>query len=1238
MGLTLLECFPKLLKDNTSERVDGGLMLLQHLSKEVQENGESKEFNHILNRLVRGLGSNKISSRKGFYCTLTVYLLLNPSTKIDKIISIMDNELKTSASSSKSEFADINNGRILACGSIIRSNILKTSSVDEQKRILECLLHCGKQRSYLRFESVSFLIEFLNQLDNNDSLAPIWMLIEQEICKPVAEQTLDTFYALLIIQDKFPEIISKKILKNCFGSEDIINEESIKDILKILTNLPRIICYKHPIYEVFCEKLIATKFVEEFWLGIDQRFIKPSKTDEYLGVELLNLILKSTTNKSIIPTLLSHNFLKYMLKRFSNNARHKVDDVAIGFKKALSQIVKLLEVKELKAKLQISVLKKLILYPGDLMIEKITGTKVLQMIISNLNADGIKKLANLYREIAANTKFKDKFNSTQEPWTKCERIYAVQLLSVKLMHHPEIISDLEWRVEQLKFLFNLGLCEVSTVSTELAPHFKESFYRALDNKLPKLDDLRTVLTSLISHIDENVFKNSEMKLKVPLNDDGTEAWNKMIKFVKKLEKNSKIYQNINVVFHIMDLHMGLQLFSDPEMAVSSINELHSCFEHLKSQKKLNKKNDTVTENTNEPEWIEVVVDLFLSLLSRKSHLLRSLVGCVFPHICPYLTLTAIHQILSILDVKSTKNPLTSSMDGDESDSELESNADDDDEDDDEDEDEDEDGDGKNVNEDEEKNENSNNRESEEVEEESDSDIEESDVEDEAVTDRLRLAVRQALGDATMQTDTEDIDVDNIDEEEGKRLDESLAAAFKILKENRKSRTKKQEKNAQVLTHFRIRVIDLLENYLETSPSMALALDMLLPLFALLEFTIKDPHQKPLENRVRSCLKKLSAIKKFKSVEDVNEELLTTLLKALIEKGERSASICQEMGDKLAECSIFLVRCSQQTNINNDSFIQIFAENLTAFFKKRDCILPPILFKSLLQLCWVGNWNLVPFLVNFSFDNSIRFYRRRQALEFLKVFYSNIRMIIADEQKDKRRIIESNLYRLAINELQINSKQNTENGKITTNVGKEIRQKYICNLFTLLSTIHVHHIPESWDWTKIGESIANYRSTVTLAKDAKSAYYKLAHRIGAPVIPPNTRNLEKTKLNNGNQECEEEKDASGSNECLDNSESNSLDKLLRNNNKKRKKNNSHNKDRQKLKKEARELRAKLMSEGLESFDFSTCNTPNGICNNSVTNGKLDKTEDQPEIVKNKRANLNTLDVPSKKKKKDIQSGD
>lgn len=51
------------------------------------------------------------------------------------------------------------------------------------------------------------------------------------------------------------------------------------------------------------------------------------------------------------------------------------------------------------------------------------------------------------------------------------------------------------------------------------------------------------------------------------------------------------------------------------------------------------------------------------------------------------------------------------------------------------------------------------------------------IEDNAV-DRIRSAVRSALGIGGEVSDCESIDVDDISEEEGKRIDEALSQAFK----------------------------------------------------------------------------------------------------------------------------------------------------------------------------------------------------------------------------------------------------------------------------------------------------------------------------------------------------------------------------------------------------------------------------------------------------------------------------
>ena len=45
----------------------------------------------------------------------------------------------------------------------------------------------------------------------------------------------------------------------------------------------------------------------------------------------------------------------------------------------------------------------------------------------------------------------------------------------------KMVVDQEWRLDQLKFLFVYGFCEIPNVGVDLAPQFKEAFYHALDH-------------------------------------------------------------------------------------------------------------------------------------------------------------------------------------------------------------------------------------------------------------------------------------------------------------------------------------------------------------------------------------------------------------------------------------------------------------------------------------------------------------------------------------------------------------------------------------------------------------------------------------------------------------------------------------------------------------------------------------------------------------------------------------
>lgn len=187
-------------------------------------------------------------------------------------------------------------------------------------------------------------------------------------------------------------------------------------------------CYRHPVYKIFIEKLSETEFIETFWMAIDKRFLKPSRTDEYLATELLRLLLQNLKDKSLIPVLLSEKYLQYMLRKCNFNKRNKKDEVTIAFKNILISLNTILS-ENADNNIKISTLLRLIQYPGDLMIEKLTGLKIIQLITATLDADGIKKLAKIYKEIIDNSKPKGSNSDNEQTWTNVERIYAVQLLT-----------------------------------------------------------------------------------------------------------------------------------------------------------------------------------------------------------------------------------------------------------------------------------------------------------------------------------------------------------------------------------------------------------------------------------------------------------------------------------------------------------------------------------------------------------------------------------------------------------------------------------------------------------------------------------------------------------------------------------------------------------------------------------------------------------------------------------------
>ena len=124
----------------------------------------------------------------------------------------------------------------------------------------------------------------------------------------------------------------------------------------------------------------------------------------------------------------------------------------------------------------------------------------------------------------------------------------------------------------------------------------------------------------------------------------------MLQIVEDIENGQGVRKE-EMVFQVLFLQMGFQLLTDPDMAIDMLEELKQC--HVKSKQKLlqkkkkKSKKAATAEGDEEPEWVEVVVDLLISLQSQNKHVLRQLANSVFVMLCPHMTEVALMTILTV---------------------------------------------------------------------------------------------------------------------------------------------------------------------------------------------------------------------------------------------------------------------------------------------------------------------------------------------------------------------------------------------------------------------------------------------------------------------------------------------------------------------------------------------------------------------------------------------------------------
>ncbi|CAH1962922.1 unnamed protein product [Acanthoscelides obtectus] len=1156
LGKSILDHFSNLTKAEENVRVRGASNLLKHLTN-VTNSEKDKEVKYALGRLIRGLGASTSNARTGFYTALSCLLNLDESITTDDIFELVTKHLRATGSSTKSENADVATGQILACGAIIRSSLWSRCAEEQKKKVVELILKECKERNYLAFIAYTFILNGLGKVKGKE-LKKLIPPIEAEVTRPLSEYNLDLLFLLYGIKEIKPNGISKWI-----NSGEIVCVENAECLSNILMRIQRINLLKHPVYEQVSKDIAVSSSLPDIVNALDNLIQQPNRNRQMIINTIYNFILKNITDHSIIPDLLTKNFIQHNLEYLKSLQRPNEDpEFKQKFDSFLTELLEAMKHEEVTDKIKITVLKKLIVSPGTLNFEKITSSKVVQQIALTLTSKGVRKLAVVYRTVI-NAHGKDESGDKEKNWLNNDRLYATHML-VKLLNSPSVKEENEFKIEQLTYLMELALlkdnsCDVH-LGYELTAAIKKAFFGSLDMKLTKLEDLQFILSSLVKHLHTKMAA-SGATLNNQLTEEVREVWDKTIYIIDKIEK--KTHKNkLKNVFLTLFLHLGLQLFNETKLAIDSLQELFVCYEKVKTSRK-----QTSHEEDDLP-WIEVVIDLFLNLLSHNSHLLRRLIKSVFPYLCEYMTNITTQQILSVLDPKNKDNIL-SKYNNESSD------------------------------EDSDKEDEDSNKEDEENEEESgvsDSEVEEDEDIDESNTDKLRLALQEILRGKGTDTDEESIDLDEMSETEAEKLDAALASAFKKFKPNH-GNLKKQTKEQEMLTHFRIRVLDLIEIYLNSNPSLLLTLEIMLPLLQAFEFSVKEEHQKPLQARLKPCLKQLSKLKKFSSVEGVDDNTLSELLKSLMDKGTKNAWIVQDMAVQLADCTIFTIRCADlllKKSVKK-CICAVISEEMNKYFHQRDCATHFVLFKNLVQTNWDGLLKLVPQLFKFLFEEDLKPFKKKQVLELLRLFYQNQRYLSSNAEVIKQKLNDEHLKffeNVKSHFRELVEKEGNDN----------LKDIYLVGIFNLLSAVKMSCLKiENLDWKGLAEVIREYRSYKNLSNDARTAFNKLCNHCGV------SNKIEMKVTGQSKNKKEETSEATQKNKT-----------------KKRK-----NTELMKQRKEAKKLRLASLSSGLGEVHFP----------NELVDVELESDEEQSkeaDAVKNKKRNLVNGDVTSEDTIDEVES--
>ncbi|QRW14703.1 DNA polymerase phi subunit [Ceratobasidium sp. AG-Ba] len=965
----------------------------------------SEDVKYALRRLIRGLASPRESSRLGFSVALTELLTRLNTVDAASIISSILEASVTSGSMKGQEVRDALFARLFGLTAVIQSGLLfrntllpssvgsalPSSSLAAYQTTISELLDLGGKKSWLRESAWWAIILAVKSLYTS--------LPEVEWKKEAADWTVETVYhgtraaewtpdklaLTLCLQKLDPTRPWKELLAPTFRGGLLLSSANLPMMAKILKEVEdsdepdvkhvqggQFKVQIHSVWSAILQALADGKhkvsFAEFYKVCVDESLFAATSSSERKswGFQVFERALE------ILPSgefqyLFTPNFMRSWINHLASPDRtlHK------AAKKSAAEIVKAVE---RHPGIGFSLVTHLQGAHGNQQFDRITRTKTVETILASTDIGGVKKytasLIAQFRENDANV-------DPSEQDTK--RRYVVEQLSA-LMRNGSIPKDDEWVNSILEFFTLHGMFSVTKKN-------KSSPLTAVHcvTKPPLSDSLRnmcrvkllTLLGDLTGQTKTVKGESGQTNRATSTATDG-ELWvSKVLKMVEALQQDSahvallneveesdnelrKRAQKLLKVLHkkktseedeairgaeLLVSALLLQTYADEE---SDSDVLESCLDATEKLFGVSKKVKASPSTGNEEHSpIDLLVDAIVGMLEAGSGFSRTVAMTAFGMLSGRAEESTIDLILIQLEQRDVNEGDSEEEKEEEVVGALNGIAE------------------KDVSD-------SSGSESEQSDEEqSDGEVE--------VDPEFRKQVAEALqvnGMAAGDDDESDSEDEVIlDDEQMMELDEHLAKVFR----SQAGGTSKEKKGAQRdATHFKIRILDLLDIFLQKQPQSPFVPRLILPLVNII--LTSGPDERQLSEKTAGILR--SRISKLKEVPSsgFDKDRVAEDLQSLHEIARKTG-----LADT-STCSIYLSRVLQ----DKERVKETYRSSMDDFTTRKNSKLAPAFLKDFVVRQVTHAWELREHMIGkCRSGGAVNVYRQMQMWGLIQLVLSHI---------------------------------------------------------------------------------------------------------------------------------------------------------------------------------------------------------------------------------------------------------